>query len=119
MKLAIVGSRDFKAVAFAVDKIYDFLVPHEHEENFCVVSGGAKGIDSLGEACAKKLGIETLIIKPDWDTHGKKAGFLRNIDIIKNADFVLVFWDGKSKGSKHSIDLAIKMNKPLNIYVRS
>jgi len=119
MKIAIVGSREFKAVDFAVDIIYDFLVPHEHEEHFLVVSGGAKGIDTLGENCAKKLGIEILIIKPNWEKYGKKAGFLRNIEIIKNADFILAFWDGKSKGTKHSIDLAIKAGKPVNIYVRT
>ncbi len=83
-----------------------------------IVSGGARGIDSLAEIEAKNLKIKTIIFKPDWDRYGKKAGFLRNILIINEADKVIAFWDGASKGTKHSIDLAIKQDKPLDIYVR-
>jgi len=118
MKIAFVGSRDWKHFDFSCDIICDILHGREMEEDFYVVSGGARGIDTQAEQLAIKKGLKTLIFKPDWDKYGKRAGFIRNVDIIKNADFVVAFWDGTSKGTKHSIDLAIKAGKPIDIYVR-
>ncbi len=109
MKLAVVGSRTFND--------YDLLkrkldVIHEKKVITCIISGGAKGADSLAEKWSKENSIETLIFKPDWDKYGKRAGFLRNEDIIKSSDAVIAFWDGISHGTKHDIDLAKKYNKP-------
>jgi hypothetical protein len=109
MKLAVVGSRTFNN--------YDLLkckldVIHEKKVITCIISGGAKGADSLAEKWSKENNIETLIFKPDWDKYGKRAGFLRNEDIIKNSDAVVAFWDGISHGTKNDIDLAKKYNKP-------
>jgi predicted Rossmann fold nucleotide-binding protein DprA/Smf involved in DNA uptake len=118
MKIAFVGSRDWKHFDFSCDIISDILHGHEIEENFYVVSGGARGIDTQAEQIAKSKGLQTIIFKPDWDKYGKRAGFLRNELIINEADFVVAFWNGESKGTKHSIDLAIKSGKPIDIYVR-
>ncbi len=124
MKIAVVGSREFKDIKFArrvIMKEFLFAIPctdDKNQEEPIIVSGGARGIDSLAEIEAKNLKIKTIIFKPDWDRYGKKAGFLRNILIINEADKVIAFWDGASKGTKHSIDLAIKQDKPLDIYVR-
>ena len=81
------------------------------------VSGGARGVDSFAESIVDST-VKKTIFKPDWDKYGKSAGFIRNKLIIDEADMVLAFWDGSSKGTKHSIDLAIAAGKPLNIYVR-
>jgi hypothetical protein len=122
MKIAIVGSRDFRHMDFASDIIHSMLImciPEAPTENeICLVSGGARGIDSLAESIADKLKIEKQIFIPDWDKYGKKAGFLRNSLIVKEANYLVAFWDGKSKGTKHSIDLAIAKKIPVNIYVR-
>jgi len=121
MKLAIIGSRDFPNVDFAKTQIIKYLSSGKYNT---LVSGGARGIDSLAETGVDivkqiyKLDIKKEIYHPNWDKFGKRAGFLRNNDIIKHADMVVVFWDGNSKGTKHSIDLAIKMKKPINIYIR-
>lgn len=109
MKIAVVGSRtfnDYKLLRSTLNK-------YDHIE--LIVSGGAKGADSLAEKYARENGIETLIFKPDWDKNGKAAGYIRNVDIIKNCDLVIAFWDGKSKGTKHSIDLAKNGNKKIII----
>ncbi len=110
MKLAIIGSRTFEN--------YDFL--NETLEQYkpkitLVVSGAAKGADSLGEKWATKNNIKTLIFPANWDKYGKRAGFVRNEDIIKNCDCCVAFWDGKSKGTSHSISLCEKYNKPYKI----
>lgn len=120
MKIAIVGSREFKDKDF-VEK----MVAKKLSNGDCLISGGARGVDTWAEEAISiletglyKFKIEKKIFKPDWNKYGKRAGFLRNELIINEADHVIAFWDGKSKGTKHSIDLAIKANKPLDIYVR-
>jgi hypothetical protein len=107
MKLAIIGSRTFNDF----NLLETHLKPYLNKASL-VISGGAKGADMLGEKWAKLNNIETTIFIPDWNKHGKKAGYIRNIDIINNCDECVAFWDGKSKGTKHSIDLCIKSNKP-------
>jgi hypothetical protein len=84
-----------------------------------LVSGGAKGADTLGERYAKEHNIETKIFLPDWEKYGKKAGFLRNTDIINEAELIIAFWDGQSKGTKDSIDKAFKSEKKLLIITKT
>lgn len=108
MRVAVIGSRgfnDYEKVKETLSKINITLL----------VSGGAKGADLLGERYAKENNIETKIFIPDWDKHGKKAGFLRNTDIIENAELVVAFWDGESKGTLDSINKTKKQNKKLII----
>ena len=114
MKIAVVGSRSFPNKVFVKDTVKSFLV----HPTYTIVSGGARGVDTWAEEVAKELGLNTIIFKADWDNHGKSAGFMRNEKIINEADLVLAFWDGSSNGTKHSIDLARKNKKPINIYVR-
>jgi predicted Rossmann fold nucleotide-binding protein DprA/Smf involved in DNA uptake len=106
MKLAIVGSRD----------ITDFdLSPYVDDSVLCIVSGGAKGIDTIAAEFAESKGLELIEYLPDYKSFGRSAPIIRNKLIIENADKVLAIWDGKSKGTKNSIDTAKKLNKPLQI----
>lgn len=112
MKLAVVGSRnfnDYDLLKKYLDKI------HSVEPITLIVSGGAKGADSLSERWAKEKNIPTDIYYPDWKKFGKKAGYIRNQDIIKNSNKCIAFWDGVSKGTRHSIDLCKKQNKKCKI----
>lgn len=118
MKIAIVGSRNFKDTRYAYEKL-DKLFAYQIAEDLTVVSGGARGIDKLAEEWAENNVLKTKIYEADWDRDGKSAGFMRNARIVNEADMVIAFWDGKSKGTKHSIDLAIKAGKPVDIYVRT
>ena len=104
MKLAVIGSRTFSDYTLLLEKVKE-LNPS------VIVSGGAIGADKLGERAALELNIPTEIYLPDWEKHGKAVGFIRNKDIVKNSDVVLAFWDGQSKGTKNSIDIAHKLNK--------
>ena len=110
MKLAIIGSRTFNDY----NKLSEVLEPYKSRITL-VISGAAKGADSLGEKWAIDNKIETLIFPADWNTYGKRAGFIRNEDIIKNCECVIAFWDNKSKGTAHSLSLCKKLNKPYKI----
>ena len=109
-KVAIVGSRtftDYTLLETILDKYKDKIN--------VIVSGGAVGADSLGAKWATKNGIKTTIFKPDWNTYGKKAGYMRNMQIIEECDICIAFWDGESKGTKHSIGLCQQINKPYKV----
>jgi hypothetical protein len=105
MKLAIVGSRTFNDFEYLEESIFNNLKVDYITE---IVSGGAKGADTLAEIFAKKYELPITIFNADWNTFGKRAGFIRNETIIKNCDFLIAFWNGISKGTKHSINLARK-----------
>lgn len=102
--MAVIGSRTFEDYN-RLKRILD-LYPVT-----TIVSGGAKGADSLGERYADEKGINKEIYVPQWDLFGKKAGFLRNTTIIENCDMVVAFWDKKSKGTKDSLDKAHSLSK--------
>lgn len=108
MKVAVIGSRTFdnyEEVKRTLSAINITLL----------VSGGAKGADTFGEQYAKENNIPTKIFLPDWEKHGKAAGFIRNTDIINEAELVVAFWDQKSNGTKDSIEKADKAGKKILI----
>lgn len=108
MKLAVVGSRTFNDYEMLCKYLNTI---HSKEPITYIVSGGAKGADKLSEKWALENDIPTIIFYPDWEKFGRKAGFLRNNDIITEADKVLACWDGVSNGTKNSIELAKRQNK--------
>lgn len=112
MKLAVVGSRGFNDYELLKSKLD---VIHKTEVINCIVSGGAYGADTLAEKWAKENNVQTLIFLPDWNKYGKSAGFIRNELIVQNCDTVMAFWDGKSRGTKLTIELAKKYVLPIII----
>src|SRR5258708_3563686 len=106
MKLAIVGSRNFNNYELLKGYIVD-----NYNNIDLIISGGAMGADSLAERFARENNIETRITKPDWKLYGKRAGAIRNLEIVKASDEVLAFWDGSSKGTEITINMANKNNK--------
>jgi hypothetical protein len=81
-----------------------------------VVSGGARGVDEWAEAEARDQGLEVVVFEADWKTLGRKAGPLRNQDIIAHADQLTAFWDGKSRGTLNTIVLAAERALPITIF---
>jgi hypothetical protein len=114
MKLAVIGSRTFNNFDF----LYSTLNHYQFINNYLIteiVSGGAQGADTLGRDYARLCKLPIKIFPAEWDKYGKSAGYRRNVDIINACDEVVAFWDGQSKGTKHSIDLAHKANKKVTV----
>jgi len=71
-----------------------------------IISGGARGADKLGEKYAQRMAIPMTVMYADWDKYGKRAGYLRNVEMGDAADALIALWDGQSKGTKHMIHIA-------------
>ena len=108
MKVAVIGSR-----GLSVDDLGDYL-PEETTE---IVSGGAKGIDTCAKEYALRHGLKLTECLPEYSRYGRGAPLKRNITIIENADLVLAFWDGTSRGTKYVIDNCNKRNIPIEVHV--
>lgn len=81
-----------------------------------VISGGANGVDKLGEKWAKEQNIPIKRFPANWDKYGRKAGYLRNVEMAEYSDALIAVYDGKSKGTKHMIDIAKKKRLKVFIY---
>lgn len=110
MKTIIAGSRSFKSYLFvrSVVKESGFDITE-------VVSGGAKGVDRLGEEYAKRHNIPVKRFNPDW-SKGKGAGFARNWEMAFYANALIAVWDGESRGTKHMIDAAREVGLKVHIH---
>ena len=106
IKLLIVGSRKLKD--FDISLYIPKNVTH-------ILSGGAEGVDTLAEQYADRHKISKTILYPRYDLYKKGAPLVRNDQLVDMCDRVLAFWDGKSRGTKHTIDYARKVGKPVNV----
>jgi hypothetical protein len=102
-KVIIAGGRDFSDYQLLVEKCDKYLA---NKTNIEIVSGTAKGADSLGARYAKDKGYSVKTFPADWAAFGKRAGYLRNEQMANYANALIAFWDGESRGTKHMIDIA-------------
>ena len=113
--IGIVGSRTF------TNREKAFLVMAKLSELrgisiASIISGGAKGADSIAEEYAKSNRIPIKIHRADWKKYGKIAGFIRNAYIINDSDIIVAFWDMKSRGTLDDIEKAESAGKHIFIY---
>ena len=98
-KLIIAGGRDFRDFNILCDKCERLLAHKRNTHNIVIVSGTARGADQLGERYAVEKGFPILRFPADWLQYGKAAGPIRNRQMTDNADALIAFWDGQSKGT--------------------
>ena len=109
-KVLVCGGVDFNNEALLAETLDAIL----EKENTVIVSGGAKGADSLAEKYAADNGIKIKVFPANWNKYGKAAGPIRNkkmLEYISDSGnpLVIAFWNGKSRGTKNTIETARKM----------
>ena len=116
MRVAVVGGRTFNNYELLKATLDSYSIT-------CIISGGATGADTLAATYCKEHNecfeeddparIELVVHLPQWDVYGKSAGAVRNQLIVNDAETMVAFWDGSSKGTKISIDMAKRKGIPV------
>lgn len=114
LRVIIAGGRDFDDFPLLMDRCIEILSERTKDSNYekiRIVSGTARGADKLGEQYANVAHYDISRFPADWDSLGKRAGYVRNVEMAKyasedNGGMLITFWDGKSRGTKHMINLA-------------
>lgn len=112
MKLAVVGSRGFSSRSMVENYLIQRLT---YGGVHAIVSGGAVGPDTWAQELATRNDVPFILYPARWDLYGKRAGAVRNDMIVKAADEVVAFWDGKSPGTRITIEMALKQKKKLTV----
>ena len=107
MRVAVVGSR-----GLTVPDLEKYLPDGVSE----IVSGGALGVDTSAAVWARAHGVPLTEFLPEYDKYGRGAPLIRNKLIVEYADAVYAFWDGKSRGTIHTVKYAREIGKPVRIF---
>lgn len=111
--IGIVGSRFFDQYELMKEKMNTLVDTHGPPTH--IVSGGAKGADLLAERWAKENGYHMIVHPADWNKHGRRAGYLRNVKIVEDADRVVAFPSKTGRGTQLTINLAAEKGIPVDI----
>lgn len=114
-KLIVAGGRDFNdavTLAIAINNLAHGIYA---DRAISIVTGMAKGADSLGYYFAIKNNVVAYKFPANWNQYGKSAGMIRNKQMGDFADGLLAFWDGKSRGTKQMIEYMLSLHKPVDI----
>jgi len=103
MKVLVCGSRHFNDY----ERLSAVLEPLDIDQ---IIEGGARGADTLARKYGEFCNIPVVEYLADWNTHGKRAGPIRNSQMLREGrpNLVVAFWDGKSPGTKDMIAQAEK-----------
>lgn len=107
MKLAVIGSRGFRDFKLMDDRLKEF-------NPSIVISGGAVGADKMSCIWARRNGVETQEFLPDHKKY-RHAYHHRNRLIAEACDELVAFWDGKSSGTRYTIDYAKRIGKTVTV----
>lgn len=114
------GSRTITDIKWVFTELENYLreLYQKHKDpDFKIIEGGAKGVDQMAVTFAIKHNCRCKEYPADWDKYGKSAGPRRNQQMVVDCDYCILFWDGKSRGTKNDIDLCKKYNKPYKLLV--
>lgn len=114
-RIIVAGSRSIQSKEIIFQKQDALFSNKVKQEEIQIVSGGARGVDRIGEEYAATRGFECKIFPADWNNLGKRAGYVRNCRMAENADALVAFWDGRSPGTKHMIQIARSHNLDIRI----
>ncbi len=122
MRTIIAGGREFKTFDMAFSELDEIHKSSPLTKVYCGMAlhwlwktdptiGGA---DRAGYEWAKSRGVTIVEFCANWHL-GRSAGMIRNREMADKAERAIVFWDGKSKGSKNMIDVMKRLKKQVII----
>lgn len=111
MRTIIAGSRGIDSI-----DIVDWAVSQSGFTVTEVVEGEAPGVDRAARAWAIAKGIPFIPMPANWESEGRPAGYNRNVRMAEISEALIAIWDGKSKGTKHMIDIARKAGLKVFVY---
>ena len=126
VRIIISGCRDFtnySRIKSELDAFMNYLYSTGFKKSdILLISGGARGVDSLAERYAKENHYKMKCFQADWDKHGRAAGPIRNEEMAKYAQkdgfclsYLYAFWDGESRGTKNMIETAKRYKIPVTV----
>lgn len=110
MKLMVTGSRNWNDYSTLMEELDQWKRLATE-----LLHGGAGGADQMADRWAKENGVAVRMLEPDYAKHKAAAPHVRNTELVKQADGVLAFWDGQSKGTASTIAKARHAGKLLRI----
>lgn len=110
MRVLVCGSRHFQNEELMEDVLKEYPITE-------IIHGGARGADTLSGDYGRESNVPVRVWPADWDTHGRRAGPIRNYQMLKEGqpDLVVAFLAPDSRGTKHMIEIAEKAGVPVRI----
>lgn len=102
-KLIVAGGRDFADYALLSQELLRLAEGTYANQAVSIVSGLARGADALGTKFATEVGVQLYEFPAEWDRYGKRAGFIRNLQM------------GESAGTKNMIHFMKALGKPTHV----
>ena len=115
VKVIIAGGRDYENYNELKCMADHMLGKLMDTHDIVIISGGARGADAMAMRYANHRGFELIVMPADWNTFGRSAGYKRNAQMAEAATHLIAFWDGKSSGTKHMIDIAHSMKIKVHV----
>lgn len=124
LRLIIAGGRDFDDFSLMQQTLFNLFDKYRWRAKtdvITIISGCAKGADTLGIRYANMHHYRVKKFPADWDTYGKRAGFIRNKQMAdfaadeRHCGVLVAFWDGESRGTKNMIDTATQAGLEVHI----
>lgn len=121
IRIIVAGSRDFDDYNLLKLTLKEYIKGLDIADlsQVVIISGAARGADTLGEYFAYDYQIAVRKFPAKWDEIGKRAGWVRNAEMAKYAaekhGVLFAFWDGKSRGTKNMIDLANRYSLEVHV----
>lgn len=93
-----------------------FLLECEPSEITIVHGACPNGADALADSAARELGMTVERHPADWNAHGKKAGFIRNAEMVATRpDMAIGFFDGWTNGSADTLRRCIESGVDVHV----
>lgn len=118
IRIIVAGGRDFNDKAKLYNSLDTIVAKYTDTNTIEIVTGGARGADYLGKRYALDKHLLHTELPAQWDKYGKSAGYRRNAqmaDYVTDDGVLVAFWDGRSKGTSHMIDVARR--KGIKVFV--